>query len=80
VINKKPSGSRPTSDELTERGKKKNLDIFRFKDGSLEDTKNLPEPDVLASDIVKTSVPHWSSVVESRRNWKNQRQCIRKLG
>jgi type I restriction enzyme M protein len=39
-------------DELIERDKT-NLDIFWLKDDSLEDTENLPEPDVLASDIVE---------------------------
>jgi type I restriction enzyme M protein len=38
--------------ELIERDKT-NLDIFWLKDDSLEDTENLPEPDVLASDIVE---------------------------
>ena len=39
-------------DELIERDKT-NLDIFWLKDDSLEDTENLPEPDVLAADIVE---------------------------
>ena len=39
-------------DALIERDKT-NLDIFWLKDDSLEDTENLPEPDVLASDIVE---------------------------
>mgnify|MGYP007116979787 CR=1 FL=1 len=39
-------------DELIERDKT-NLDIFWLKDDSLEDTENLPEPDVLASHIVE---------------------------
>jgi len=39
-------------DDLIERDKT-NLDIFWLKDDSLEDTENLPEPDVLASDIVE---------------------------
>ena len=29
------------------------LDIFWLKDESLEDSENLPEPDVLAQDIVE---------------------------
>ena len=41
-----------TYEELIERDKT-NLDIFWLKDDSLEDTENLPEPDVLASDIVE---------------------------
>jgi len=39
-------------DELIERDKT-NLDVFWLKDDSLEDTENLPEPDVLATDIVE---------------------------
>ena len=39
-------------DELIERDKT-NLDIFWLKDDSLEDTENLPAPDVLAADIVE---------------------------
>jgi hypothetical protein len=38
-------------DELTGRDKV-NLDIFWLRDESLEDTANLPEPDVLAAEIV----------------------------
>jgi type I restriction enzyme M protein len=41
-----------TYDELKGRDKL-NLDIFWLKDDSLEDTENLPEPDVLAADIVE---------------------------
>ena len=32
---------------------KVNLDIFWLRDESLEDTANLPEPDVLAAEIVE---------------------------
>ena len=39
-------------DELAGRDKT-NLDIFWLKDDSLEDTENLPPPDVLASTIVE---------------------------
>jgi type I restriction enzyme M protein len=39
-------------DELIDRDKT-SLDIFWLKDDSLEDTENLPEPNVLASDIVE---------------------------
>jgi len=41
-----------TYDELIQRDKA-NLDIFWLKDESLEDTDNLPEPDVIASEIVE---------------------------
>jgi len=39
-------------DELVQRDKL-NLDIFWLKDDSLEDIDNLPEPDVLAAEIVE---------------------------
>ncbi len=39
-------------EELTSRDKT-NLDIFWLKDDSLEDTENLPEPEVLAAEIVE---------------------------
>ena len=38
-------------EELTKRDKT-NLDIFWLKDKSLEDSDNLPDPDVLAQEIV----------------------------
>jgi len=41
-----------TYDELMQRDKA-NLDIFWLRDESLEDTENLPPPDVLARDIVE---------------------------
>ena len=39
-------------DELTKRDKL-NLDVFWLKDESLEDAENLPEPEVLAAEIVE---------------------------
>lgn len=39
-------------DELVARDKV-NLDIFWIRDQSLEETANLPEPEVLAADIVE---------------------------
>ena len=39
-------------DELMARDKV-NLDIFWLRDESLEDSANLPEPDVLAAEIVE---------------------------
>ena len=41
-----------SSDELVARDKV-NLDIFWLRDESLEDTANLPDPDVLAVEIVE---------------------------
>ena len=39
-------------DELAKRDKL-NLDIFWLKDESLEDSANLPDPDVIAQEIVE---------------------------
>jgi type I restriction enzyme M protein len=39
-------------EELTKRDKA-NLDIFWLKDDSLEDSANLPDPDVLAREITE---------------------------
>ena len=41
-----------TYDELIKRDKA-NLDIFWLKDESLEDSANLPDPDVIAAEIVE---------------------------
>ncbi len=41
-----------TYDELAQRDKT-SLDIFWLKDESLEDTENLPDPDVIAAEIVE---------------------------
>jgi len=41
-----------TYEELMERDKV-SLDIFWLKDESLEDSENLPDPDVLAAEIVE---------------------------
>ena len=39
-------------DDLLKRGKL-NLDIFWLKDESLEDSANLPDPNIIASEIVE---------------------------
>jgi type I restriction enzyme M protein len=39
-------------EELTKRDKL-NLDIFWLKDESLEDSANLPDPDVIAAEIME---------------------------
>ncbi len=41
-----------THDEIIARDKV-NLDIFWLRDESLEDTENLPDPDILAVEIVE---------------------------
>ena len=41
-----------TYEELTKRDKL-NLDIFWLKDESLEDSANLPDPDIIAAEVVE---------------------------
>lgn len=53
-------------DDLVSRDKA-NLDIFWLRDESLEDTANLPDPDVLASEIVENlgaALEQFSSIQE----------------
>jgi type I restriction enzyme M protein len=55
-----------TYDELVERDKL-NLDIFWLKDDSLEDIDSLPEPDVLAQEIIdnlEAALEHFRGVTE----------------
>jgi len=55
-----------TYDELMQRDKV-NLDIFWLKDESLEDMENLPDPDILASEIVEnleSALEQFSSISE----------------
>jgi type I restriction enzyme M protein len=55
-----------TYDELMTRDKV-NLDIFWLRDESLEDSANLPDPDVLAMEIVeelKAALEQFSGIVE----------------
>ena len=47
-----------------------NLDIFWLKDESLEDSDDLPDPDVLAHEIVddmQTALEQFSAVMEGLR-------------
>jgi type I restriction enzyme M protein len=56
-----------TYDELLKRDKV-SLDIFWLKDESLEDSENLPHPDVLAMDIVEgleSALEQFSSICEN---------------
>ena len=51
-------------DEIVKRDKL-NLDIFWLKDKSLEDSENLPEPDVLAQEItddLQTALEQFSAI------------------
>jgi type I restriction enzyme M protein len=55
-----------TYDEIIKRDKV-NLDIFWLKDESIEDTENLPEPEVLAEDIcenLESALDQFSSIYE----------------
>ena len=56
-----------TIDEILERDKT-SLDIFWIKDKSLADLDNLPDPDVLADDIIE----NLQSALESFQELKNQ--------
>jgi len=54
-------------DELMKRDKA-NLDIFWLKDESLEETENLPDPEILASEIVENleaALEQFSAIEES---------------
>ena len=56
-----------TYEELISRDKV-NLDIFWLRDESLEDSANLPDPDVLAAEIVEdleAALAQFSSILES---------------
>jgi len=56
-----------TYEQLISRDKT-NLDIFWLKDESLEDTDNLPDPDVIASEIaenLESALEQFNSIVES---------------
>ena len=55
-----------TYNDLMQRDKV-SLDIFWLKDESLEDTENLPEPDVLAQEIMENleaALEQFSSIYE----------------
>jgi type I restriction enzyme M protein len=55
-----------TYDELIQRDKV-NLDIFWLKDESLEDSENLPPPDIIAKEIVEnleSALDEFTSITE----------------
>jgi len=65
-----------TYDQLTQRDKA-NLDIFWLKDESLEDTENLPPPDVLARDItenLQAALEQFNSISEDLEESKTVQQ------
>jgi type I restriction enzyme M protein len=50
------------------------LDIFWLKDESLEDTDNLPAPEVLAAEIaenLQTALEQFNSIIEELKENKN---------
>ena len=59
--------------ELMQRDKA-NLDIFWLKDESLDDTDNLPAPEVLAREIaenLESALEQFNSITEELKNAKN---------
>lgn len=55
-----------TYDELLQRDKV-NMDIFWLKDESLEDSENLPEPEIIAKEIaenLESALEQFSSIHE----------------
>ncbi len=61
-------------EELAKRDKL-SLDIFWLKDKSLEDSDNLPEPDVLAQEItddLQTAIDQFATVAEGLRSVNNE--------
>ena len=54
---------------------KVNLDTFWLKDESLEDTENLPPPDILARDItenLQAALEQFSSIIEELNHNQNK--------
>jgi len=63
-----------TYDELIKR-EKANLDIFWLKDESLEDTENLPAPEVLAAEIaenLEAALEQFNRIVKELQKGKEQ--------
>jgi type I restriction enzyme M protein len=60
--------------ELTQRDKA-NLDIFWLKDESLEDTENLPAPDILAKEItenLQNALEQFNNITQELNNQTNR--------
>lgn len=52
---------------------KANLDIFWLRDESLEDTENLPAPEILAAEIaenLQSALEQFNNIIEELRNDK----------
>ena len=63
-----------TYQELTQRDKA-NLDIFWLKDESLEDTENLPAPDILAKEItenLQNALEQFNNITQELNNQTNR--------
>ena len=65
-------------DELIARDKI-NLDIFWLKDDSLEDTENLPAPNVLAQEIVEQLETASKSLGVWKRYWQEMEKKLSEL-
>ena len=66
---RRAGGASPTTRSIAKRDKM-NLDIFWLKDKSLEDSANLPEPDVLAQEIaddLQTALEQFSAIAAELR-------------
>ena len=53
---------------------KANLDIFLLKDESLEDTDNLPAPEVLTAEIaenLQSALEQFNSIIQELQEGKN---------
>ena len=47
-----------------------------IKDKSLADLDSLPEPDVLAADIIENLQMHWRAFRRCRPGWENERKVL----
>ena len=65
-----------TYDELMQRDKV-SLDIFWLKDESLEDSENLPDPGILAQEIVENlgvALEQFESIVDELENHSHPKE------
>jgi hypothetical protein len=58
---------------------KANLDIFWLRDESLEETDNLPDPDVIAAEIGRGFGGGAGAVAPDRRRFRRQRERRRRI-
>lgn len=67
-----------TYDEIISRDKT-NLDIFWLKDDSLADLENLPDPDIIANEIIENieaGLESFREIVEGLNNKQNDKSLI----